>query len=110
MRKLTIFLAVALMATIGFSSCGDSKSLKGTSWKSDGEKEYVIFSFTSETECKSDYYWDGKIDDTSKGTYTYISPNVTIDLGFDATYTGTVDGKKMTLLHEDGFTIILTKQ
>ena len=115
MRKLSIILAVAFMATISFYSCGN-KSLKGTSWKTEVQylfedvEIYSIFNFTTDSECKYVSYWDGEEDDILIGTYTYNHPNVTIDLGFDATYTGTVNGKKMTLLHEDDVTIILTKQ
>ena len=114
MKKLSIILVVALLATIGFSACGN-KSIKGTSWKSDvqstpGVTTYSIFNFTTNTDCEGIYYWNNEVDGTANGTYTYNHPNVTIDLGFDAHFTGTVDGKKMTLLHEDGVTIILTKQ
>jgi len=110
MRKLSIILAVAVMATISFSSCGE-KSLKGTSWKSEVlGREYVIFNFTSATECKAVFYWDDEEDGTLTGTYTYNHPNVAIDFGFYAKYTGIVDGNKMTLTHEAGKTFTVNKQ
>ena len=110
MRKLSIFFAVAVFATIGFSSC-ENNSLKGTSWKSEVQgDEYVIFRFPTATVCEMDFYFDNEVDDTDKGTYTYSRPNVSIDLGFDATYIGTVKGNKMTLTHEDGGVLTVTKQ
>ena len=116
MRKLSIVLTVAVLATIGFSSCGDSsKSLKGTSWKSEersysGGKEYELYSFTTGTKCKLDFCANGKVLETLKGTYTYKHPNLTVDFGFDTAYTGIVDGNKMTLTHEGGYTFTVTKQ
>ena len=110
MKRFSIVLFAAVFAAIGLSSCGN-KSLKGTSWKSEVMgKDQVVFNFTSESECEEVFYWNGKEDGTLKGTYTYNYPNVTIDCGFDATFTGFVDGNKMTLTHEDGVIIVLTKQ
>jgi len=57
-----------------------------------------------------DVYFDNKVDDTVKSTYTYSRSNVSINLGFDATYIGTVKGNKMTLTHKDGGVFTVTKQ
>ena len=110
MRKLSIILALAFLATIGFSSCGE-KSLKGTSWKTDVvNSEYDIFRFTTDSKCSVELYSDNDLDVVETGTYTYNHPNVTIDCGIDLIFTGSVSGNKMTLLNDDGFTVIATKQ
>ena len=115
MQKLSIFLAVALLATIGFYSCSNkllnNNSLKGTSWKMETQvNAYSILNFKTNSECEGIRYWNGEVDATYTGTYTYIHPNISIDLSADEKYTGIVDNDTMTLQNEDGDMVIFYKQ
>jgi len=114
MQKISIILAVAVLATIGFSSCGN-ESLKGTSWKSnvtenENGQYYNILNFKTNTECNIISYKNGEESYMpSKGTYTYNAPSIRIDLNF-VYFIGTVEGNKMTLASIDGKVTIVFYQ
>ena len=109
MKKSTLFLAVALLVTIGFYSCENkNNSLRGTTWLSEilidieGDEFQVIIKFINNTDCgvvavytkfvSTDYdnvYANAK--------YTYKHPNISIDYIFGKSCTGTINGNEMTL-------------
>ena len=62
MRKLSIILAVAFVATIGFTSCKKEVSLSGTVWVTNEPEPVIIFFKIA--EC--DFFFP------EKGSYVYL--------------------------------------
>jgi len=110
MKKLTILLAVALIATIGISSC-NKNPLVGTIWVEYGGQAQMQFS--TATNCMM-VVTSSSESESAPGIYTYKKPNITITLTPPGdpsfTVTGTVIGDQMTLSASGGETMIFTKQ
>jgi len=110
MKKSTIFLAVALLATIGFYSCENKNSLAGTTWLSEIiSTEWSEYQYKIEFYNKNEYKWTDIMGHYFIGKYTYKSSTVSIISFNGSILTGTVNGNKMTLLIS-GEDVIFTKQ
>jgi len=101
MKKSTLFLAVALLVTIGFSSCENQNSLAGTTWLSEiidikGNEFQMEIEFYNEPDCKiiplKDHYYV-----TGEYKYTCKSSKVSIIFDSGTPWTGTINGNEMTL-------------
>ena len=110
MKKSTLFLAVALLATIGFYSCeNENNSLRGTTWFSTTVLNYdakMKIKFYDKTNCETigvdEYLIEEELTDIpqhfwAKIKYTYNNPNISIIFDNKTTWKGRVNGNEMIL-------------
>ncbi len=120
--KNYLFLAIAVIA-ITFSSCkddDDKDALSGTTWVCN-EDDVSGFDECSRTiqfhtngECSVELveklHGEDESRFTANGKYEYADPSVSITWFDGAKENGTIEGTKMTLVDEDGYSEIYVKQ
>ncbi|MDR1348588.1 MAG: hypothetical protein LBJ63_09225 [Prevotellaceae bacterium] len=120
MKKLLLFTFALLALNLTFTSCSKDDdvdtpdSLVGTAWvvtlddEDDGPYTMTL-SFTTATDLVITYSND---DEPDNGTYVYEKPEVmitSIGNGIEISFSGTVNGNKMTLTFA-GVSITLTRK
>lgn len=94
---LLLFASVAMLSACKKEDKKDNNDLKGTVWvwQDYGDMERITFTTSSKF---SSYYVDDEGDaDTETGTYVYNPPRITLTFDDGFVYSGTVNGKQMTL-------------
>ena len=122
MRKFRLFAALLVVALcIGFSSCGGN-SLVGTTWVGYEDGWTMSINFVNEefgtwTESRR----GGNLNDINSSRFysTFNDPNITIEVRTTSTrsfttnietYRGVIRGRVMTLIDEDGHTIVFNRR
>lgn len=118
--KNYLFFALTLLV-LAFSSCEDDDekdALSGTTWISRDETPNFegsrTIEFRTNGECSVEVMEKPhdmpESRSTANGTYKYVSPSISITWSDGFKENGTIEGARMTLVDEDGYSETFTKQ
>ncbi|WP_291593066.1 hypothetical protein [Bacteroides sp.] len=119
--KNYLFLTMAVVAMMFFSCKDDDEkdALSGTTWVCNEEvsgfdecSRTILFHTNGEcsVEVIEKLYGEDGSRSTASGTYKYVSPSISITWSDGYKENGTIEGAKMTLVDEDGYSEIFVKQ